>query len=516
MKNTTRYLAALLTLMVVASFAAGAIADEKKPVYGGTLRILSTQAGNGIGFPAGVGGNYEAVYTAPVVEPLFMYNIKTGGYDPWLAKSYALDEEAMTLTLVLNQGIKFHDDTDFNAEAVVKNYMMFKERNATGTKAAESFEAVGEDTVVINLLKLDSTTLMGLLVDCGEMISPSWYEEKGEDGCYSHPCGTGPFKVETIETGVIFRYVKNENYWQAGLPYLDAIEFIFCADETTAASIMKSEEADIYFICKPDNVIELTSLGFSIISDPATYSTSTYGIAFNNKLENEPTSNPLVRKAICHAIDSEALVNVLGQGLYVVTNQCAVPGTLEFNKGVVGYEYNPDKARELLKEAGYADGCPITLTFQSSDESMVTMLQAYLEEAGFICSFDIVDGAIFSSRIMTDGDSPYTSVCKFPGSSVREKYKNYWGSSPRMFGGSSIEVPAEIKALVDEVTALPNAEDAVDKVAEIQRLVIDEYCLCMPMYANVDFVISDGHVEDCDIYCHTKRQWKPALTYLTD
>ena len=510
------YCVAWLLLLAMLFGCIGAAAEGKEPKYGGVLKIVTANESNGIGFPAGIGGNYEAVYCAPVIEPLFMYNNKTAGFDPWLGKSYVLDEEAKTLTIELNEGVRFHDGTDFNAEAVVKNYQMFKDNNATGTKVAESFEAAGDYTVVVHLTKIDSTTLMGLLVDCGEMISPATYEAGGADACYANPIGTGPFKVAEIQPGVLYKYEKNEDYWIDGLPYLDGIEVIFCNDPSTAVSIMKSGEADIYFMALPEYVIELKDLGFTIISDPAAYTTSTYGIAFNNKLEDSSTSNLLVRKAICHAIDAEALVDALGQGLYTYTNQCAIPGSIEYNDEVVGYEYNPEKARELLKEAGYENGCPVTISFQSSGEEMLTMILGYLMDAGFDCSIDIVDGAVFSSRIMTDGDSPYTSICQYPGSSVREKFKNYWGSSPRMFGGSAIDVPEEIKSLVDTITAMPNAEDAKELVAQMQKLLIDEYCLVMPMYAKTDFVLSDGNVEGADMYVNTKRQWKPALTFLTD
>lgn len=113
--------------------------------------------------------------------------------EPWLAEDITVDAENLTMVVTLREGIQFSDGTPFNAEAVIANWNYYIENGSNRFNNVEKFEATGEYEVTAYLSEYDNSTVLNTCVEGGWMISPTFYEENGDDVVYTTPVGTGPF-----------------------------------------------------------------------------------------------------------------------------------------------------------------------------------------------------------------------------------------------------------------------------------------------------------------------------------
>ena len=161
-----------------------------------------------------------------------------------MAKGCTEDRENRTLTIELRSGIRFHDGTEFNAEAVKWNLDQQISHEAAGTSRIEEIVAEDSLTVKIFLKEWDNTLQDNLCMGLGLMISPTAFEKNG--GAWwarRNPIGTGPFVLTGWQRSKKLVYEKNENYWQKGLPLLDGIE-------TVSYTHLNIDGVSVYMLCK--------------------------------------------------------------------------------------------------------------------------------------------------------------------------------------------------------------------------------------------------------------------------
>lgn len=167
-------------------------AKEPAPRSGGTLRIADMTDGAMIGYPPKLLRVYAARQVAPAIETLFRTD-QEGKPVPWLVTGSKEDAKAKTISLMLRKGIKFHDGTDFNAEAVKWNLDQCMAEKTGGTEKFKSVDVIDTFTVRISLTDWDNTVLTNLAQTIGMVVSPTACKKNGVDWCMSHPVGTGPF-----------------------------------------------------------------------------------------------------------------------------------------------------------------------------------------------------------------------------------------------------------------------------------------------------------------------------------
>ena len=232
---------------------------------GGTLRY-ATQAEPTTFDPhkGASGGDHVSLY--PIFDRLLASDPETLEPVPFLATEWEFTDE-LTLDMTLQEGVTFTDGTPFNADAVVYNIdraiNMEDSSIKTDLSSVESAEAVGEYEVVIHLKQPDSS-LLGVFADrAGMMVSPT-AAENPDFG--QHPVGTGPHTFESWAPGDKWTYGRNESYWQAGLPYLDNLEFTVLSDVNTRINGLRSGQFDFIDGLEPlsmdqlegDDAIEVT------------------------------------------------------------------------------------------------------------------------------------------------------------------------------------------------------------------------------------------------------------------
>ena len=178
-------------------------AAESKPRYGGTLTMSDFVEEPNIGYPPKMFRPPAMRQGGPALETLLRTDM-TGKPVPWLATAIKEDPKAMTVTLTIRKGVKFHDGTDFNAEAVKWNLDQQVADKGLGTDNIKSVEILNDSTVRINLTAWDSTFTSNLAQPTGLMISPAAFKKNGKDWCTNNPVGTGPFQIVSRQKDVSF------------------------------------------------------------------------------------------------------------------------------------------------------------------------------------------------------------------------------------------------------------------------------------------------------------------------
>jgi len=369
MKKGMIFLAMVLSVvMVVSVFAAG-------PKRGGTL--VFGRGGDSVGLdPAYETDGNSFMICDNIFEALVAYKDESTALEPGLATSWEIAPDGKTYTFHLRKGVKFHDGTPFNADAVVFSIgRMMKDRNVKfsgkgwdipkqdrppeywvsmemdGTIA--SIEAVDEYTVVFRLKRVEAPFLANMGMDFADIISPTAFM-KDPAGFLRNPVGTGPFKfVQWVRDDRIV-LAANKDYWdkEAG-PYLDRL--IFRAIPENSVRFLELKGGNIH-VCQFPNPADIPLAErdpkIKVIAQPGM---NIGYLGFG--LTREPwKSNVKLRKAIAHAIDRKAIVDNIYQGMGEVAKNPIPPTMWGYNRNIPGYVFDRELAKKLLAEAGYPGG----------------------------------------------------------------------------------------------------------------------------------------------------------------
>ncbi|WP_417510322.1 ABC transporter substrate-binding protein [Microbacterium sp.] len=339
---------------------------------------------------------------------------------PLLAESWESADDGMSHTFALKEDVSFHDGTPFNAEAVCANFDRWY--NWTGLAASEAFgyyynklfhgyadspeEAVyksctpdGDYSVTVELNKPFAGFIPALSLPAFSMQSPSAMNEFGADEvggsaeapqmseyAEGHPAGTGPFKFEDWARGEQLTLTYFDEYW-GDKGQIDEIIFRTIDDPTARRQSLEAGDIDGYDLVGPADTAALEEAGFNMVSRPPF--TILY-LAFNQQIPE--LQDPKVREALSYAIDKDALISqVLPEGTQKAT-QFIPPVVNGYNEDVTTYDYDVDKAKALLAEAGYDEANPLKLDFNypvnvsrpymPDPEQIFTVLSTQLAEAG--------------------------------------------------------------------------------------------------------------------------------------
>ena len=354
------------------------------PQYGGTLVLIHDRPPSNIGAFFLKTGFADVQLARYALENLVGLDTQ-GNPVPQLATSWDVDDVANTITFHLREGVKFHDGTDFNADAVKWNLEMFKNGEKKDLEDIESIDVDAADpyTIVLHMTKIDVNFVQMLSFTCaGKMISPAAYELYGEEGIKLHPVGTGPFEFESYEPSISLTYKAFADYWQEGLPYLDGVEIKFVTDEVTKYTSYKNGEANALYGVGIADAAELEALGHTISVRTMTL----WGIAGDMKSADSPFANLEVRQGIAYAINRDRAVGGVYEGFNVATDQLAIPDGQAWNPAIAGYAYDPVKAAELLSNNGITPETPwnVTFTYVASplENDLWTLVQEDLAAVG--------------------------------------------------------------------------------------------------------------------------------------
>lgn len=369
----------LAVCLIMGAGAAPAKAADPIPKSGGTMTYIMGPSRPMIGWPPDMMMNNVVIFAQACLETLLRADDK-GNVHPWLAESFKVADDRKSITFKLRKGVKFHDGSDFNAE--VTKWNLDNMIKAHLKRFWTSVDIIDDYTVRVNYSEMKSNSLL----DFNEGIAPpliiskAAFDKNGLEWVRRNPIGTGPYKFVSFTPDVSFKVVKNPDYWIKGKPYLDAIEYKVVADPNTTKMLMQAGQGDMTNTMLGKDVADYKAMGLEV--NPR--KESVWVLVPDTANKTSPWAKKKVREAAGYAIDREGIAKSMGFGYWDAPYQIPPQNSLAFDPNfALGRKYNPQKAKQLLKEAGYADGFETTIIgFPFSNKNILLILQAQLAEVG--------------------------------------------------------------------------------------------------------------------------------------
>lgn len=333
-----------------------------------------------------------------------------GEIRPLLARDYELSEDRLVYTFNIDPSAEFASGDKVSAEAVVES--LERSRDGEGVtnqitsklESVSSIEALDEDTVEVTLAAPSNEWLFDMAGPAGIVYDPA-----GMDTLADEPAGSGPFKFDEWSTGEFVKLTKNEDYWGTNVR-VDDVFFRYYADPNAMNTAMLSGQLDVISnLTVPQSIEQFSDTERFTVKEGTTDGEVVLG--FNH--DNEALANLQVRQAINHAIDREALVDAVWGGKGMMIGSMVVPTDPWFEDLSGTYPFDQDKARELLKEAGYESG--LTLRMRVTTEvpyapSSARFVAAQLAEVGITLEVDEIDFAQWLNEVYGQGDYDLTII----------------------------------------------------------------------------------------------------------
>ena len=392
-------LAALLLITSVA-FAA--------PQYGGTL--VFGRSGDSTSIDPAHVTDGESFYAATqVYDNLVQFKYGTTEIEPALAESWSVSDDGLEYIFKLRKGVMFSktkyfkQDSEFTSKDVVfslgRQFDPTQPYNKLGgafkywsamdmTNIVKSVTAIDKYTVKINLKKKEAPFVANLAMEFSMILSSDYADQltkQGKQGDLGKkPVGTGPFVFKTWRKDDKIIFTANKNYWN-GRPYIDRLIFKVITNNAVRAAELKAGSIHIMDFPNPAEVADLES-------NPKIKLVKQEGLnvgylAFNQ--EKKLFQDKRIRQAISYAINTPSIVKSVYEGLGKVATNPIPPTMWSYNKALKGYEYNPEKAKKLLIEAGYPNGfetniwaMPVARPYNPNGRKVAEAMQADLAKVG--------------------------------------------------------------------------------------------------------------------------------------
>jgi peptide/nickel transport system substrate-binding protein len=395
---------------------------------------------------------------------------------PGLAKHWEIPDPK-TYVFHLRQGVRFHDGRPLTSRDVKWTFDSLLQGKIRSTKAAAyrfvDHVDVPDDYTVTFHLKEPFATLLWNLSDGAIGIVP--YGSGNEVS--QHPIGSGPFRFVSAEQDKDVVIVRNEDYW-GDEPHLKQVRFIVVPDTTTRALELRKGSADIAVnALTSDMVLTLErEPNLQVLRAPGTVLSY---LAFN--MRDTVLKDVRVRQALAYAIDRGPLIHYLWRDFARPAYSILPPESWAYNPDVPHYDYNPDRARQLLNQAGYpaVNGVRFHLTMKTSTEESTRLLAAVLQqqfrEVGITLDIRTYEFATFFSDV-THGEFQLYSLRWIGGNEDPDIFEYVFHSSKFTPHGAnrSFYSNPRVDALIDQGRSELDQNARKQICAEIQRILADE------------------------------------------
>lgn len=397
-------LIAIVSCLAFSMGTGGAIANEKTLCYG--------RGGDSLTLDPYRTSDSESLKVFPnIFDTLITFKDGSSELMPSLAESWSVSPNEKEWIFRLKKGVVFHDGTKFDAESVKYSLTRLFDKNHPNYRNDLPYQVffssiekmLVEDKYTIKfLLKTPyAPFLYNLCLPSASIISPASLKTFGDD-IDKHPVGTGPFVFSSWVPGKTLTLKKNVNYWGEA-PEIDTVVFKVIENDKDRLRALKSGAIQI-----------MDSFSYSVIQefhkDDKLKLWKGQGLNIGYLALNtghKHLSNKKVRQAINHAINKTRLIKLFCQNIAIPAVNPIPPNQWGFNDAIVDYEYNPKKARQLLKEAGYDEGFDITLfssplsrSYLPYPDKLASYIKANLDVVGIRVQIVKHDWKVFWAKIM--------------------------------------------------------------------------------------------------------------------
>ncbi|MFN2364646.1 MAG: glutathione ABC transporter substrate-binding protein [Halarsenatibacteraceae bacterium] len=395
----------LVFILAVVLLSSGNVLAQE-PQEGGDLRIAIGADPESLD-PVLASSSPAAMVMVHMMETLFEMTPE-GDIVPLLAEDYSVSEDGLTYELYLREDVNFHDGEPFNAEAVKFNLERLIEDEAVFSfliNRITEIEVIDEYTISLTTDEPFAPILAHLSHDFISIISPAAVEEYG-DQVGSNPVGTGKFKFDGWSRGESVIMSRNDDYW--GEPaHLDTVRILVVPEESTRVVMLETGEAHAIMNVPPRDVDRLTENSDITVENVPSLRTLYVGL----HAQKEPFDDIRVRKAVNYAVNTESIVNNILDGAGRPSDAPISPDIFGYSEQEI-YERDPERARELLAEAGYPDGLELEFYYPVGrypmDNIIAQAVQSQLAEVGIEANMTTMEWATYLEVINAEPDeSPH-------------------------------------------------------------------------------------------------------------
>ncbi|WP_078381986.1 glutathione ABC transporter substrate-binding protein [Sutcliffiella halmapala] len=400
---------------------------------------------------------------------------KNANIVPLLAEKWEQLEENIW-EFKLRENVKFHDGTDFTAEAVKVTFDRLLDPDvgsprAVVLKMVEEVKVIDDYTVQFILTEPFSPLLSILASHEGGIINPNTIEQYGKE-IIQEPNGTGPFTFESWTPGQEIVLNKNEQYWGTKAN-VDKVIFKIVPEETTRVSMLQTGEAHI---AEPLSVAMINTVEAS--SNVGVYRSEGFGteyIGFN--VQQEPFDDVRVRKAIAYAIEMDSIIQGVYNNVGRKANSLLGSKVFGYHEGLTPYEYNLNEAKKLLAEAGFPNGFEVTLKTMDNKEriNLAEVVQSQLKGIGIKINIEVLEYGTFVDQV-NKGDSEMflLSWRNATGDADYNQYNLIHSNSHGPSGNTFFYSNEKVDKLIEDARREMDQDKRIDLYAQAQEIQMED------------------------------------------
>lgn len=440
--------------------------------------------------PANHSAGYTMAVLYPMYETLTMFNDEMEVV-PSLATDWETSQDGTEWTYQIRKGVKFHDDSELNAEVVKANFdRLLNPDNGLSTRSRfagviKSVEVIGDYTVKFNLDKPYPAFHHLTSMHSGAIISPEALA-KGSDFLARNVVGTGPYQFTEWVSGERVVMDKNEDYWQENGKSVEKMIFKWSSEKSVRVMALQSGEVDVIFPVPPAYAGVIEKSPNLRLDEEA--SDKTLWLALNTL--HEPLANKKVRQALNYATNRKAMINSLLFNHGTVANSPMGPVSFGYDPETPAYKYNLEKARKLLKEAGYENGFTLPIAVQEAEANIAEALQGMWSDVGVEVEVNRMEYGLWADEVFSapENNKGYSVIASWAASLLDAD-----GFLTPLFHTASF-APAganlgfysneKVDSLLDEAAKTVDSDQRLELYSKAQRIIQAEAAHVSLYYAN--------------------------------
>lgn len=461
-----------------------------------------------------------SLYVMSTLYDKLVYLNKDLEITPGLAESLEQIDDTVW-EVKLKEDVEFHDGTILDAETVKMNLDRVRDPDIA-SPVSFLYEMI-EDVVVVDPLTIHIKTAYPfaslpahLAHPGGNMLSKKAIEKDDEaiengqppfSTVNEHPIGTGPFKFDEKEHGVSVKVVRNENYWDEEKAQSASITFKTIPEDFTRIAELETGGADLIYPVSPSDVDQIDGSDQTYIQQSKS-SNLTY-LGFNNQVE--PFDQKEVRQAISMVINKESLIDGILDGMAIPAKGPLAPTVFGYSENIEKLDYNVDKAKELMKEAGYENGFSTTLlTYESgANADLAVFIQSELKQLGIDVKIDTIEtGAYLDATGEGESEMFIGSWGTVTLDADYGLYPMFHSSNAGHPGNRSFTENEELDQLLQQAREEADEQNRLKLYEEVQNLIADEAPIVFLYHSELLAGLHEG-VEDF-------WQYPSSIFYLKD
>ncbi|MFZ5825737.1 MAG: ABC transporter substrate-binding protein [Bacillota bacterium] len=413
--------------------------------------------------------------TVNLYNGLVRYKLGTVEVEPDLAEKWDRNNAGTEWTFYLRKGVNFHrgygevkaSDVKFTFDRLLDPAL--KSPNAALLKGLKT-EVVNDHTVKFTLAKADAAFLDKLANSFSMIVSEKAVKEKG-DKFSQNPIGTGPYMFDKWSPQQETVYVANDEYFR-GKPGLARVVYVPIPDATTMYNAFEAGDVDLMQVTNPDKLAQYK--GNPDLAINQTPGLITRFMGMNSKIK--PFDDKRVRLAVIHAINKPFILEHALKGISTPAKAILAPAVMHSEQNVTQYAYDPAKAKQLLKEAGYADGFSTTFYVPNIDRFTVpaTVIQENLAQVGIKAEIKVMETQAFLAALKAPEGLPMFTLSRGQDATPdRVLYTWHHKSGIPANNWANIDIP-EVNEWLDAASKTVDENVRKDLFSKVQKRIVDE------------------------------------------